>query len=256
MPVFRTIFLLAVVTGALAGVAMTLMQAAFTVPLIQAAEVYEAAAPAHDHAAGASVSSHAQEAWAPAAGVERSAFSVLANVIAGVGFALVLIAASEFSGGITGWRAGLFWGLAGFVACALAPGLGLPPELPAMPAAELLPRQMWWIGTVAATSTGLAMIFLGKSPLFAILGLAFLLLPHLVGAPQPETFESPVPDALHHRFVVAVTLTNLVFWSLLGAAAGVLRPRVAAALDARSPLIPPSSETSPSEPRGTRRRPF
>ena len=120
---------------------------------------------------------------------------MLANIVAGVGFALVLVAASEFSGGITGWRGGLFWGLAGFVACTLAPGLGLPPELPAMPAAELLPRQIWWIGTVAATSTGLAMIFLGKSPLFAILGVAFLVLPHLVGAPQPETFESPVPDA-------------------------------------------------------------
>ena len=31
------------------------------------------------------------------------------------------------------WRQGLFWGFAGFAVFTLAPGLGLPPELPAMP---------------------------------------------------------------------------------------------------------------------------
>ena len=31
-----------------------------------------------------------------------------------VGFALLLAAASEFAGGIAGWRAGLYWGFAGF----------------------------------------------------------------------------------------------------------------------------------------------
>ena len=97
-----------------------------------------------------------------------------------------------------------------------------------MPAAELMPRQLWWIGTVAATAAGLALIFLRKSPALAALGVALLVLPHLIGAPQPASFESPVPEGLHHRFVVAVTLTNLVFWALLGTLAGVLRPRVEA----------------------------
>ena len=151
------------------------------------------------------------------------AFTVAANVVTAVGFALLLVAASDFAGGIAGWRGGLLWGLAGFAVFTLAPGLGLPPELPAMPAAELFPRQVWWIGTVAATAAGLALIFLGKSPALAAVGIALLVLPHLVGAPQPASYESPIPEGLHHRFVVAVTVTNLVFWALLGTLAGVPR---------------------------------
>ena len=153
------------------------------------------------------------------------AFTVAANVVTAVGFALLLVAASDLAGGIAGWRGGLLWGLAGFAVFTLAPGLGLPPELPAMPAAELFPRQVWWLGTVAATAAGLALVFLGKSPALAALGIALLVVPHLVGAPQPASHESPVPAGLHHRFVVAVTITNLVFWALLGTLAGVLRPR-------------------------------
>jgi cobalt transporter subunit CbtA len=160
------------------------------------------------------------------------AFTVLANIVTAVGFGLLLIVAAEFAGGITGWRSGLYWGLAGFAVFTLAPGLGRPPELPPMPAAELLPRQLWGPGTVAATAAGMAMIFLGKSPVLATLGLALVILPHLIGAPQPESFASPIPESLHHRFVVAVTLTNLVFWALLGAGAGVLKPRVEAWLAA------------------------
>ena len=72
------------------------------------------------------------------------------------------------------------------------------------------------------------MIFLGRSPPLAALGVALLVVPHLVGAPQPESHASPVPADLHHRFVVAVTMTNLVFWALLGTLAGALRPRVEA----------------------------
>jgi predicted cobalt transporter CbtA len=49
--------------------------------------------------------------------------------------------------------------------------------------------------------------------------------PHIVGAPQPASFETPIPEGLHHQFVVAVTMTNLVFWVLLGAAAGYFRSR-------------------------------
>ena len=46
-------------------------------------------------------------------------------------------------------------------------------------------------------------------------------------------YEYPAPiRSLHHQFVVAVTLTNLVFWAVLGSSIGVLRPRVAAWLDA------------------------
>ncbi|MBZ9916758.1 CbtA family protein [Mesorhizobium sp. B2-2-3] len=252
MNLFRNVVFIAAIAGLVAGVVLACMQAYATVPLILKAEVYEQAGGGHHHdhtapaptdnnamnsaaPAGNAMSSAApaaaeavpaeEEGWAPADGFERFAFSVLANIVTGIGFALVLVAVSEFAGGIGNWRQGVFWGLAGFAVFTLAPGLGLPPELPAMPAAELLPRQIWWTATVAATAIGLALIAFRKSLPLAILGVVLIVAPHIVGAPQPDSFETPIPEGLHHQFVVAVTVTNLVFWLVLGAAVGVVRGR-------------------------------
>ena len=232
MNALRTMLLLAAAAGCLVAIAMTVLQLLTTVPLILEAEVYETApavvADGHDH-------DHGGEEWAPADGFQRTGLTAVANVVTAIGFGLLLVAASEFAGGIRTWRQGILWGLAGFAAFTLAPGLGLPPELPGMPAAELGPRQVWWTGTVAATAAGLALIAWGRGAALAFLGAALLIVPHLVGAPQPPTHETAVPADLHHRFVVAVTVTNLVFWLLLGAAVAALRPRFAADLGAPAP---------------------
>ena len=90
-------------------------------------------------------------------------FTTLANVVTAIGFALLLVVASELAGGIADWRQGMFWGLAAFAVVIIAPGLGLPPELPGMPAAEISARQTWWIGTAIATAAGLALILLGAA---------------------------------------------------------------------------------------------
>ena len=119
----------------------------------------------------------------------------------------------------------MFWGLAAFAVFTLAPGLGLPPELPAMPAAELGPRQLWWLGTVASSAAGLALLVYGRSVLAIAGGVVLLVAPHLIGAPQPATYETAIPEGLHHSFVVAVVLTTLVFWVLLGGLTGFLRER-------------------------------
>ena len=177
-------------------------------------------------AAGEPAAAEEDEGWAPADGFERSAFNAVANVVTGIGFALVLVAFSEFAGGIGNWRQGVFWGLAGFAVFTLAPGLGLPPELPAMPAADLTERQLWWVATVVATAVGLALIAFRRSLPLTILAVALIVAPHIVGAPQPESYETPIPEGLHHQFVVAVTLTNLVFWLVLGTVVGVVRGRV------------------------------
>ena len=90
MSVFRNIFFLAFAVGMIVGLAMTVMQARFTVPLILAAETYEDAAPAepaHTHDAATPAHSHDEEAWAPADGFQRMAFTVAANVVTAVGFA-------------------------------------------------------------------------------------------------------------------------------------------------------------------------
>jgi len=52
--------------------------------------------------------------------------------------------------------------------------------------------------------------------------------PHIVGAPQSVINESPIPANLHHSFVVAVVLTHLVFWMLLGGLTGYFRRRLVA----------------------------
>ena len=84
----------------------------------------------------------------PPTASSASPIPLAVNVVSGIGFALLLVAASEFAGGIANWRQGVLWGFAGFAVFTLAPGLGLPPELPAMPAADLFARQTWWVGTV------------------------------------------------------------------------------------------------------------
>jgi cobalt transporter subunit CbtA len=253
MNLFRNVVFIAAIAGLVAGVVLACMQAYATVPLILKAEVYEQAEGGHQHeqaavpaASGNAVSSTApagnamssaapapaeaaapaeDEGWAPADGFERFAFNVVSNVVTGIGFALLLVAVSEFAGGIGTWRQGVFWGLAGFAVFTLAPGLGLPPELPAMPAADLTQRQIWWTATVVATAIGLGLIAFRKSLPLAILAVALIVAPHIVGAPQPDSFETPIPEGLHHQFVVAVTLTNLVFWLVLGAVVGVVRGR-------------------------------
>lgn len=230
MDYFRNIVLVAAIAGVLAGLGMTVAQQLTTVPLILKAEVYEeqGATAAHDHgdaAAQPAAHEHGDEGWQPADGFERTAFTLLANIVTGVGFALLLVAASELAGGITGWRQGVFWGLAGFAVFTLAPSLGLPPELPAMPAAELGARQLWWVATALSAAAALALMFYGRTPLAIIAAVVLLVAPHLIGAPEPASYDTPIPEGLHHSFVVAVVLTALLFWVLLGALAGLFRER-------------------------------
>jgi len=227
VPLFRNAIFAAALAGLLAGLVLAVLQTYATVPLILQAEAFESAGEMGNHheTVVAESHDHDDEAWSPADGFERLAYTLAINVVSGIGFALLLVAASEFAGGIAGWRQGMLWGLAGFGVFILAPGVGLPPELPAMPAADLLARQIWGIGTVATTAAGLALIaFRGTAPL-AILGVVLIVLPHIIGAPQPQSHESPIPEILHHRFVVSVAVTNLVFWVALGGILGLLRHR-------------------------------
>lgn len=226
MSVFRAIVFSAVLAGVVAGLVVTVAQLFGTIPLIQRGEVYERqadAAPAvapsaghdHSHATGGHDHDHAA-AWEPAEGLQRNAFTTGANILTAIGFSLLLGGIFALRGRSVDWREGLFWGLAGFVVFTAAPGLGLPPELPGMPVADLTLRQTWWIGTACATAAGLALLVFRRAPWAAVLGLGLIAAPHLVGAPQAPEIHTDVPDALLHSFVVAAVLTSLLFWSLLG----------------------------------------
>ena len=238
MSLFRTILFVAALAGIGTGVVVSAIHIYGTVPLILQAETFEnasaeaeataAPAAAHEHAPGTEAHAHDPEEWGPADGFERNGYTILSMILTGFGFGLLLVAVSEIAGGISSWREGIVWGLAGFAVFTLAPGLGLPPELPAMPAADLMARQVWWVGTALATAGGLALLAFGRSPLLAVIGVALIVAPQIIGAPQPDSFESPIPEALHHSFIVATIVASFVFWVLLGGLAGWLRPRVAA----------------------------
>jgi len=240
MTLFRNAVFTAAAAGLLAGLILAALQTYATVPLILQAETFEnAGGGGHHHGTAAeevapadAATAHHEaatpeggEAWGPADGFQRFAFSLAVNVMSGIGFALLLVAVSEFAGSISSWRQGMLWGFAGFAVFTLAPGLGLPPELPAMPAADLFDRQVWWVGTVVATAAGLALIAFRGTVLLSIIGVALIVLPHVIGAPQPASHESPIPADLHHQFVVAVTVTNLIFWVALGGIVGIVGQR-------------------------------
>lgn len=248
MSTFRSIVFASVIAGFIVGLIVTVVQQFGTVPLILKAEVFEKAAEMHqheapataqpaatghdhadhdhsahdhdDHGHGAGDHDHGAGAWEPRDGFERNAYTAAANILTAIGFALLLAGFFAVRSGATGanvsWHEGLLWGLAGFAVFTLAPGLGLPPELPGVPVAPLLSRQIWWLAAVLATAGGLALIAFRRSVPAAIAGVILLTLPHLIGAPELANIETNVPSSLTHQFVTAVTVTSLVFWTLLG----------------------------------------
>lgn len=230
---FRRLVVVSLLVGFVSGLVLTLAQQWKVAPIIFAAEVYEIAeaepvlaapAMAHSHEG---VHVHDEQAWAPQEGAERFLFSMLSNVLLGIGFSVLLMAIMgqlQLSGmtRLTPLK-GVFWGVGGFIAFFAAPSLGLPPEIPGLEAAPLENRQAWWALTVLVTGVGLALLAFGPR-LAKAGGLALLLLPHLVGAPHMSGPEFIHPDplavqalmSLHSDFIVASILANGVFWSVLG----------------------------------------
>jgi cobalt transporter subunit CbtA len=219
MGVFRRLLLAALCAGLVAGVVAAVAHHLGTVPLILQAETYEKPTPpigqagqAHDHGSAAE--------WEPENGLERAVYTLAADLLTGIGFALLLAAGLALRGGDAGWHDGLFWGLAGFAAFTLAPGIGLPPELPGSEAGPLLARQLWWVATAAATAGGLALLAFTRAPAYAVLAAALIVLPHVYGAPHAGARTGSAPEALAHQFAVAATLVSFLFWCALGAATG------------------------------------
>ena len=231
MTVFRKIVCVAALAGLVAGLFETVVHHFGTAAIIAKAEVYEKAADeaAATTTAGSSMTGMAHDsdamAWKPKDGFQRTALTVLGDILKDIGFALLLVSAYIFSGREVDWRKGLYWGLAGFATFTLAPGLGLPPEVPGTAAAPLLDRQIWWVATALATGAGLGLIFFGRRALLVLAGVGLLVLPHIFGAPQAAEYKSAAPESLAHQFVVAAMITSLLFWLVLGLLTGLLYKR-------------------------------
>lgn len=216
MRAFRRLVLVAMLAGLLSGALVTLVHQALTVPLILQTEVLEEASAPHADAA----TPHGE------ASVARLASTALAQSLAGIGFSLLLLSASIVSRSRLDVHRGLAWGLAGFAAFFLAPGVGLPPTLPGTQEAALPDRQLWWWLTVLLTGAGLALAVFGRRWFLLLAGGVLVLLPHLVGAPQPGEHASLAPAEWTQRFVATAALGNLLFWLVLGALTGFFQERM------------------------------
>lgn len=242
MKLFQRIFFAAVLAGLAAGLVMTGLQQWRVVPLILEAESFESAVASlehvhddgsvHQHEAAAAEPGghvHDADAWAPADGVERTFYTVLANLLASAGFALILAATSVFAGLPLTASNGALWGLGGFVAFQLAPAFGLPPELPGMAAAELDARQLWWWSTALATGAGLLAVAKLRNWTGVGIAAVLILLPQIIGAPQLAAHAtSTVPAHLATEFAATSLATGAVFWLILGPLMGWLDGRLAA----------------------------
>jgi cobalt transporter subunit CbtA len=225
---FRHIVRAALISGVITGVLITLVQLVTTVPLIAQAEVYERArtqntaqenhmhADTHDHAGG-----HDSN-WEPRDGLERTLYTGLTTILAAFGYALLLGAALSLTRS-SGWRAGLAFGTAGLVVFQLAPALGMPPEPPGVPVSDLAERQLWWLGTVTATTLAFACWYFARTHskrLWIPAGIVLICLPHVFGVPSVPAEMSSVPEELVRRFSILALCTAALFWLTLGAMMG------------------------------------
>lgn len=234
--------LAALVAGLIAGALQTVVQHAKVIPLIIEAEKYEGGATpaAHEHTSGLNLvvatAAMAQEAAPDAAasaeedegmlfGVSRTMGTLMANLVSGAGFALLLMAAVVVTGRRLTLANGALWGAAAWLVFHMLPAVGLPPELPGFPAAELFDRQVWWVGTVIATAVALYLIVLRSEPVAKAAGVVLMLVPHVIGAPQPTDITSNVPAILAAEFAVATLSAGLLFWLVLGLVMGAINDR-------------------------------
>ena len=229
----RNLFAAALLAALCAGLVTSAIQHFRVTPIILHAESFEGegghshgaeavadhvdapGTPAHSHDVVAATEAAPQE-WAPQDGFERTAYTTLATVLAAAGFALVIGAVSMFANIPITFANGFLWGFAGFLTFSLAPAYGLAPELPGMPAADLVARQIWWTGT--ALATGGAILLLAKiraNWAFAV-AVALVVAPQVIGAPASPDEPSAVPAHLATEFAAITLGTSFVFWLLLG----------------------------------------
>lgn len=224
------LLLAALAAGLIAGMAMTPAQYVKTVPLIMQAEAYEdgEGGHAHDAAEAGAAHEHSEDSML---GFGRFWDTVLANLVAGAGFALMLAAVAlimgvELPAGREAILRGLLLGAGAWFCVQLAPSLGLPPAVPGFPYADLGDRQGWWIITVAASAVGLWCLVMRPEWFMKAVGLVIIIAPHVWGSPVPEDLSSDVPAYIASAYAAASLGTTLIFWLLLGGLLGYFLSRV------------------------------
>lgn len=206
----RCILVSGLTAGVVAGLSVSLIQKARVVPLIYAAEVYEAVSKGGTFAE---------------AGLLRVAGTVGSNVLVGVGFGLLLTAAFAIYGQNINTRRGFCWGLASFAVFFMAPSLSLQPTVPGMEAGQVGPRQVWWLFTTMATMAGLGAIVFSARIWLRATGALLITVPHIIAPPSPHRVDV-VPQDLVAKFGASSLATAALFCVVLGATAGFIYGRM------------------------------
>jgi cobalt transporter subunit CbtA len=235
------IFASALFAGLVAGLIAALLQFSLLTSTLLEAERYESGELVHfdaqshaDAAAGdgtvAEDHDHDAHSHDGSEGMARHVKTFAMNLVTTTGYALVLIAlfsiAESFGRTITAAE-GAIWGICGFAAVMLLPSIGLPPELPGTPAADLAARQVWWVGTVFSAGVGLALILLGRKPSLTGVGLVLLVAPHLIGAPELEHFAGTAPPEMAAKFAARSLAVGAITWLALGFSSALFWERFA-----------------------------
>lgn len=210
----------ALIAGVASGLVAAALQFTFVIPLILEGELYESGARLH-FGSGTPQS----PAGSPPLGTDwfRHMMTITFDVISYTAYALLLtglMALAARSGHAVNARRGAIWGFAGFVAVQLAPALGLPPELPGTIAPEVLPRQIWWSGTILATAGALWLFAFGRGWQALVIGAVLLLAPHLIGAPHLDTYYGLAAPELAAHFATSSLGFAAISWGVLGTVAG------------------------------------
>ncbi len=180
-------------------------------PIIYAAEVYEVAEAPDTFALEDATQHSAQEAWTPEDRVARISSTLIANILIGIGFALLLISAMSLHNLKSNkpklnWQAGILWGLGLLAILFIAPSLlGLLPEIPGTLAQTLENRQIWWVFSALATASGLAVIY--YAPRFV----------KLLGTAMQQPTSDSIPQNDLSTAVDSTTLSPSVIIQVLGA---------------------------------------
>ena len=212
---FSRIIVSSLFAGALGGIIAGLFQWYFIQPVLLHSELYEAGILKHFD--GSRNGAHPDLNYLQPI---RDGLSLIFSMLIYSGYAIILISAmtlrqQKYKTPIS-LHQGIVWGISGYIAMHLAPAVSLPPEVPGVAAAELQPRQIWWFATTLLTAGGLWIIAFSGKAIHFIIGVAFILAPHVIGAPEPDIFTGPAPTEIGALFASRALGIGLVSWAILG----------------------------------------
>jgi len=247
--IFRNIIFSAVIVGLLSGIIYGLFQQLQLSPILYEAEQYEVkqqAVAGDSHTAGHHQSQdshdhhqHDTNAWSPEDGSERIFWTMVANILTGISFALVMLSLMLLHNLKTNKPKlnavrGLAWGIAGVLAIYVAPGLiGLQAEVPGTISLSYSLRQASWVISVIAALSGIAALY--YLPLkYKGLGIIFAVTPYFIfgtSLQTEHTFKNTNPAAiaaltdLTQQFVIMTAIGTALFFLVLGFASGYVVKR-------------------------------